>query len=65
VVWRRGLGTIYTQDDYVDWQTNFGQTAGSGSGSASLGAVPEPTSLGLLAVALLHFVCARRLRPRQ
>jgi autotransporter-associated beta strand protein len=51
VVWRRGLGTSYTQDDYNAWRMHFGQTTGSGSGAgaASLdAAVPEPSSLGLL-----------------
>jgi hypothetical protein len=61
VVWRKGLGTIYTQSDYDDWRTHFGQSApGSGShvaeslrnsemaGSERLpdaAAVPEPASL--------------------
>jgi len=31
--WRDGLGTIYTQDDYNDWKTNFGQSLGGASSS--------------------------------
>jgi hypothetical protein len=57
VVWRKGLGTTYTQNDYNIWRGNFGETAGMGSGSAgnlpSQSAVPEPVSALLL---LLGFV---------
>ena len=63
VVWRKGLGTTYTQDDYNVWRANFGATAGMGSGSAgdlsSQSAVPEPASAMLL---LLAFVIVRRER---
>jgi hypothetical protein len=31
VVWRKGLGTIYTQNGYNTWRANFGRTAGSGT----------------------------------
>ena len=45
VVWRKGLGTTYTQNDYDVWRANFGRTAGGGSGAAATAAVPEPTTL--------------------
>ncbi len=45
VVWRKGLGTDYTQDDYDAWRANFGETAGVGSSS---GTVPEPATILLL-----------------
>jgi hypothetical protein len=48
VVWRKGLGTIYTQADYDVWRNHFGQTAGSGAGAIPNAAVPEPTTLVLL-----------------
>ena len=48
VVWRKGLGTTYTQADYDVWRAHFGQTAGSGSGASAIAAVPEPTTLVLL-----------------
>ena len=52
VVWRKGLGTTYTQADYDVWRTHFGQTAGSGSALPSAeslsAAVPEPAALVLL-----------------
>jgi len=52
-VWRKGLGTTYTQDDYDDWQANFGATVGSGAGArgsdhAVSPIVPEPATVLLL-----------------
>ena len=43
-VWRDGLGSTYTPEDYDVWKAHFGQTAGSGSAGASPShtAVPEP-----------------------
>ena len=48
VIWRKGLGTIYTQSDFNVWRANFGQTAGSGASAVENGAVPEPATLMLL-----------------
>jgi T5SS/PEP-CTERM-associated repeat protein len=42
VVWRKGLGTTYSQSDYAVWRAHYGQTAGSGSGTIANSAVPEP-----------------------
>jgi hypothetical protein len=70
VVWRKGLGTIYTQADYDVWRSNFGKTAGSGavdplslwSASAQpLSAdVPEPSAFAaavlFLAVSFYHLL---------
>jgi len=61
VVWRKGLGTAYTQNDYNVWRAHFGQTAGSGSSTTASAAVPEPTSLVLL---LLPTVAVCPLRRR-
>jgi hypothetical protein len=45
VVWRKGLGTVYNQNDFNVWRANFGATLGSGSATLSLSsAIPEPTS---------------------
>jgi hypothetical protein len=52
VVWRKGVGTTYSQADYGVWRSHFGQSAGSGAALVSDGvdlvSVPEPTSVGLL-----------------
>jgi T5SS/PEP-CTERM-associated repeat protein len=59
VVWRKGLGTTYTQNDYNVWRFHFGQTAGSGSGVTASAAVPESTTLVLLMLAAAGW-CLRR-----
>jgi hypothetical protein len=59
VVWRKGLGTTYTQADYDIWRAHFGQTAGSGAGTVANTAVPEPATLLLLAFAVTG-PCLRR-----
>jgi formylglycine-generating enzyme required for sulfatase activity len=48
VVWRKGLGTTHTQDDFEVWRANFGDTMGGGSSESSSASVPEPTSALLL-----------------
>jgi T5SS/PEP-CTERM-associated repeat protein len=57
VVWRKGLGTTYTQADYDVWRTHFGQTAGSDAAlpsAESLSAtVPEPSTAALLLVSAI------------
>ncbi len=59
IVWRNGLGTIYTQNDYNVWRAHFGRTAGSGSGANAIAAVPEPATLVLLMFAAAGW-CLRR-----
>jgi hypothetical protein len=64
VVWRKGMGTLYTQNDYHVWRANFGRT---GAGALSSQAeIPEPSSILLLLVALwlysdkwYHYVSGR------
>jgi hypothetical protein len=62
VVWRKGLGTTYTQADYAVWRAHFGQTAGSGAGAnaSASGAVPEPTSRMMFILGMLVIVFRRR-----
>ena len=58
VVWRKGLGTIYSPSDFDTWRAHFGE-GGSGSGSASsVAAVPEPGTalLWLMATGITLFV---------
>ena len=56
-VWRDGLGDEFVAGDYDVWKANFG--AGSGSGSLSGSAVPEPATLLMLA-GLLPLALGRR-----
>jgi hypothetical protein len=52
-VWRKGFGTIYTQNDYDVWRTQFDRTPGSGAGAAFSGttSVPEPAAIGFFLIA--------------
>jgi outer membrane protein assembly factor BamB len=64
VVWRNGLGTTYTQADYHAWRANFGATAAGAAAvvdtfaNANSATIPEPGTLGLLALALPIIFCA-------
>jgi hypothetical protein len=61
VVWRKGLGTLFTQSDYSVWRAHFGQTVGSGAGASAIAAVPEPATLMLLMFTAAGW-CFRRRR---
>jgi len=46
IVWRKGLGVIYTADDYNAWRANFGTTDDSELQSEKLNqSIPEPTTM--------------------
>jgi peroxidase len=64
VVWRKGLGTTYTQDDYDVWRSHFGQTAGNNSSLASAeslsAAVPETSTLTLMILAAVGWPLYQR-----
>jgi T5SS/PEP-CTERM-associated repeat protein len=60
VVWRKGLGTIYNQNDYTAWRSRFGQSGGSGAGASVNTAVPEPATLALLMFAAAGWCLRRR-----
>jgi hypothetical protein len=55
VVWRKGFGTSYTQNDYNTWRAHFGQATGSGAGTTVNAAVPEPRTLVMCVGALIGF----------
>ncbi len=44
-VWRKGLGSDYTNEDYDVWRSNFGNASNSVSGGELATTVPEPVSL--------------------
>jgi hypothetical protein len=66
-VWRKGLGTTYTQPHYDRWRSRFGQTSDSGAGASENIAVPESATSTLLILAAVC-VCLMRssaiARPR-
>jgi hypothetical protein len=62
IVWRKTGGT---QQGYIDWRSNFGMSVGSGAGSSSHAALPEPTCVLLLTLgAALGAVRGRRVAWR-
>jgi hypothetical protein len=64
VVWRKGLGTTYTQNDFNVWRAYFGQTGGTGSGASANVAVPEPATMVSLTFATAGS-CFRRPKSRR
>jgi hypothetical protein len=60
VVWRKGLGTTFTQADYNVWRAHFGQTAGSGASTIAHAPVPEPSTLIMLILAAPGWSLLRR-----
>jgi hypothetical protein len=64
-VWRNGLGSTYSPEEYDLWKANFGMTAGAGSAAASsVQSVPEPASFASLTIGLAVAVAGRRYRRR-
>jgi hypothetical protein len=68
VVWRKYLGTTYTQSDFNAWRSHIGQTAGSGAASGvtvgSLSsAVPEPNGVLCGIIGMVAAVFFRRPHP--
>lgn len=61
VLWRKGLGTTYTQNDYDVWRGHFGQTVASGMASLSA-IVPEPRPPILLFAAAVGTLVRRNSR---
>jgi hypothetical protein len=61
-VWRDGLDTKYTQEDYAIWKSHFGESSGNGSGAKLSQPAPEPATL-LQALFGLAAVLGYSLRP--
>lgn len=59
-VWRDGLGTFFTEDDYDLWRSSFGIGYGS-SGKGSLSTVPEPEFATLLFISCVLLAIRRSL----
>jgi hypothetical protein len=59
VVWRNGLGSTYTQNDFNVWRANFGQNTDA-EALPSQAAVPEPVTLVHLMFAASWYVWRRR-----
>jgi hypothetical protein len=68
-VWRKGIGTNFTQNDYDVWRAHFGQTVGSGAASSDanspLCSVPEPSTVMLLILAAASALNRRDRVPGQ
>jgi phospholipase/lecithinase/hemolysin len=62
VVWRNGLGTTYTQDDYDVWRASFAQTRAVGASESTAG-VPEAGTL--VSISSILFLVAWLPRPRR
>jgi hypothetical protein len=71
VVWRKGGPLLFEVDtpgtvneaDYTAWRARFGQTtAGAGSGSLTITAVPEPATMVFAVLGLLTIHIVRRRR---
>ena len=63
VVWRKGLGSTFTQNDYNTWRTNFGTTDGAGAESKPEGSsnlVPEPAGATACVSAVMALLMVRR-----
>jgi hypothetical protein len=60
VVWRKGLGSDFTPDDFHVWRAHFGLTGGSGALARAAGpAVPEPVTMRLTLMAAAACVVIR------
>src|SRR5262249_40576722 len=65
VLWRKGLGTTYTEADYDLFRSQFGETPSSGGAGAAVhntSAVPEPSILVSCLVAAFACFVTRRVR---
>ena len=62
VVWRRGLGTIYTAAHYNVWRIHYGEVVDGGSSAAIAASIPEPAAFISLLPLLFFLAIAGRFR---
>lgn len=60
-VWRDGLGTIYSPDDYDAWKAHFGQSVDTLAATPAA-RVPEPTTQTFAMLGMMLFTTTRTLR---
>jgi hypothetical protein len=67
VVWRKGLGTTHTPDDFNVWRANFGNSLGSGSTAEipPASVVPEPAAFVLIALGAVTMMGSGHRRSRR
>lgn len=53
VVWRKGLGTTYLANEYNVWRAHFGERLSGGASVGATPAVPEPTTMAIVAMAFI------------
>jgi len=59
VVWRKGPGATFSQDDYNVWRAHSGEPMAGGTGVSANVAVPEPAILVMLIMEVAGW-CLRR-----
>jgi hypothetical protein len=59
-VWRKGLGTTYTSQQYNVWRAHFGQPIGTGSDASVSATVPEPATLMMVVMAMIVMYSRQR-----
>jgi hypothetical protein len=67
VLWRKGVGVLYSQSLYNTWRANFGKVraSGGGAGAGQGAAIPEPAAAILMLWTAVIPCCRRSLqRPR-
>ena len=62
-VWRDGLGSVYTEEDYLTWKTHFGEMGGAGGQlEATTASVPEPITIWMAMLAAASLAMGRTAR---
>jgi hypothetical protein len=60
VTWRNGMEPIYNEVDYNVWRAHFGQSVAIAGLSSSVNpAIPEPSTLAYISLAMITFFASR------